>query len=298
MHFKDRYDLELEGDMYLPKGFDAAKASAYAAIIVGHPFGGVKEQTSGLYAQEMAKRGFVTLAFDLACSGESDCTPRQTVSAETYVDDFSAAVDFIGTRAFVNRQKIGVLGICGSGGFVMSAAAIDPRMKAVATVSMYDMGRQRRRGLNDSVSRKQMKKNLESIAEERWKDFEGAEPQIIPGTPRVLPENPNPIAKEFWEYYRTTRGEHPNYIGLRRTSDASLMNFFPFAQIDLISPRPILFVVGEKAHSRYFTDDTFSKAREPKELYIVPDAGHVDLYGNMQKIPFDKLESFFKTNLK
>ena len=160
------------------------------------------------------------------------------------------------------------------------------------------MGRQRRRGLNDSVSRKQMKKNLESIAEERWKDFEGAEPQIIPGTPRVLPDNPNPIAKEFWEYYRTTRGEHPNCIWLRRTSDASLMNFFPFAQIDLISPRPILFVVGEKARSRCFTDDTFSKAREPKELYIVPDAGHVDLYGNMQKIPFDKLESFFKTNLK
>ena len=116
MHFKDRYDLELEGDMYLPKGFDVAKASEYAAIIVGHPFGGVKEQTSGLYAQEMAKRGFVTLAFDLACGGESDGTPRQTASAETYVDDFSAAVDFIGTRAFVNRHKIGVLGICGSGG--------------------------------------------------------------------------------------------------------------------------------------------------------------------------------------
>lgn len=136
MHFKDRYDLEFEGDMSLPKGFDAAKASEYAAIIVGHPFGGVKEQTSGLYAQGMAKRGFVTLAFNLACGGESGGTPRQTVPAETYVGDFSAAVDFIGTRAFVNRREIGVLGICGSGGFVMSAAAIDPRMKAVATVSM------------------------------------------------------------------------------------------------------------------------------------------------------------------
>ncbi|MDO5531505.1 alpha/beta hydrolase [Sutterella sp.] len=297
VNFKDRYDITLAGHLYLPQGVTAGTASKHPAIIVGHPFGGVKEQTAGLYAQELAKRGFVTLAFDLAFGGESGGTPRQTVSPEIYVDDFSAAVDFLGSLKFVDAERIGVLGICGSGGFVVSAASWDPRMKAVATVSMYDMGRQRRQGLGDTVSRDQMRKNLEAIFAQRTKEYAGAEPLVIPGTPKVLPENPNPIAKEFFEYYRTERGSHPNYIGVRRTSDAALMNFFPFSQIDLISPRPVLFVVGDHAHSRYFSEDAYEKAAEPKELYVVPDAGHVDLYDRMDRIPFDKLEKFFRDNL-
>lgn len=293
--FKDRYDNVLVGDMYYPKGM--SRQEKHAAIIVGHPFGGVKEQTSGLYAQELARRGFVTIAFDLAYSGESGGKPRLTVSPETYVDDFSAAVDFLGTRPFVDRNRIGVLGICGSGGFVVSAAAIDPRMKAVATVSMYDMGRTRRQGLQDSVSKEQMKKNLAAVAEQRYAEYEGAEPRISVGTPKELPPNASEIGKEFYSYYRSKRGEHPNYRGLRYTSDAALMNFFPFQQIDLISPRPLLMIVGENAHSKYFSEDAYRLAEEPKELYIVKNAGHVDLYDQMDKIPFDKLETFFRDNL-
>ncbi len=298
VHFTDRYDIRLAGDLYLPAGFDKDNPQKYQAIIVGHPFGGVKEQTAGLYAQELAKRGFVALAFDLAFSGESGGTPRLTVSPEIYVDDFSAAVDFLGMQSFVDRNKIGVLGICGSGGFVMSAAALDPRMKAVATVSMYDMGRQRRQGLGDTVSREQMKKNLAEIAEQRWKEAEGGEPRMVIGTPKVLPENASDVAKEFYSYYRTPRGEHPNYQGTRFTSNAALMNFFPFEQIDLISPRPVLFIAGDHAHSRYFSETAYRRAAAPKELYIVPNAGHVDLYDDMTKIPFDRLEKFFKDNLK
>lgn len=296
VQFKDRYDNVLVGDMYFPKGM--SQQEKHAAIIVGHPFGGVKEQTSGLYAQELASRGFVTIAFDLAYSGESGGEPRLTVSPETYVDDFSAAVDFLGTRPFVDRNRIGVLGICGSGGFVVSAAAIDPRMKAVATVSMYDMGRTRRQGLQDSISKEQMKQNLIAVAEQRWAEYEGAEPRISAGTPNELPPNASETSREFYAYYRSKRGEHPNYKGLRYTSDAALMNFFPFQQIDLISPRPLLMIVGDHAHSKYFSEDAYRLAEEPKELYVVKDAGHVDLYDRMDKIPFDKLEAFFRENLR
>lgn len=299
VQFHDRYGNTLVGDMYYPVKLNLNEK--HAAIIVGHPYGGVKEQSSGLYAQELASRGFITLAFDLAYSGESGGTPRLTVSAETYVDDYSAAVDFMGTRPFVDRDRIGVLGICGSGGFVVSAASIDPRMKAVATVSMYDMGRAKRQGLNDAVSKEQLKKNLAAIAEQRWAEYAGAEPRINVGTPKKIEENTynrtSAVTKEFYDYYRTKRGEHPNYKGLRYTSDASTMNFFPFALIDLISPRPLLMVVGENAHSKYFSDDAYAKAQEPKELYVVKNANHCDLYDQMDKIPFDKLEQFFKSNL-
>ncbi len=300
VQFHDRYNNVLVGDMYYPRSMDLKQK--HAAIIVGHPYGGVKEQSSGLYAQELASRGFITLAFDLAYSGESGGTPRLTVSTETYVDDYSAAVDFMGTRAFVDRERIGVLGVCGSGGFVISAASIDPRMKAVATVSMYDMGRAKRQGLNDAVSKEQMKKNLEAIAQQRWLEYEGAEPRISVGTPKEISENSynrtSEITKEFFGYYRSKRGSHPNYLGLRYTSDASTMNFFPFALIDMISPRPLLMIAGENAHSKYFSENAYQKAEEPKELYIVKNANHVDLYDQMDKIPFDKLEKFFKDNLK
>lgn len=294
--FNNRYGIELTGDMYLPKNLDRTKK--YPAIIIGHPFGAVKEQPSGRYAQELARRGFATLAFDASYTGESGGEPRLTVSPETDVDDFSAAVDFMGTRPFVERNRIGAIGICGSGGFALSAAAIDPRMKAIATINMYDMGRLRRQGLNDALTPEQRRKNLEAIGEQRWKEFEGSEPRIQFGTPEKLPENASDIAREFYGYYRTDRGRHPNYRGTRYTSDAALMNFFPFQQIETISPRPILFVIGNNAHSRYFSEDAYKLAAEPKELYVVPNSNHVDLYDNMDKIPFGKLENFFKENLK
>jgi len=292
--YKNHFDITLAGELYLPVGLD--KTQKHAAIIVGHPYGGVKEQCSGLYAQELAKRGFAALAFDLSFSGESGGTPRRTVSPEIYADDFSASVDYLGRLPFIDRKRIGVIGICGSGGFSLAAAAIDPRIRALATVSMYDMGRATRQGLNDSISLEQRKKNLEALAEQRWKEADGGEVLVRFGTPEKLPENPSPAVRAFYDYYRG-RAYHPRYLGQKVTSAMALMNFYPFARIAEISPRPLLFVAGEKAHSRYFSEDAYRQAAEPKELYIVPNAGHVDLYDQTDKIPFDKLTDFFTKNL-
>lgn len=290
--YKNRYDITLCADLYMPADMDTTLR--YAAIIIGHPFGAVKEQCSGLYAQDMAKRGFVTLAFDASYQGESGGTPRHTVSPDALVEDFSASVDWLGTQPFVDRERIGVIGICGSGGFSVCAASIDPRIKALATVSMYDMGRAIRNGLGDSMTDEQRKAMFSEDAAQRWREAEGAEPRIRFGTPEQLPENANEIQKEFYGYYRNPeRGQHPRYLGTRYTSMAALTNFYPFAQIKEISPRPVLFIAGENAHSRYFSEDAYKLANEPKELYIVSDANHVDLYDQMNKIPFDKLTDFF-----
>lgn len=290
--YKNRYDITLCADVYLPKDMDSTRQ--YATLIVGHPFGAVKEQCSGLYAQEMAKRGFVALAFDASYQGESGGTPRHTVSPDVLVEDFSASVDWLGIQPFVDRERIGVIGICGSGGFSVCAASIDPRIRALATVSMYDMGRATRNGLGDAMTDEQRKAMFAEVAAQRWREAEGAEPRIRFGTPEQLPENANAVQKEFFGYYRNSeRGQHPRYQGTRYTSMATLTNFYPFAQIKEISPRPLLFVAGENAHSRYFSEDAYKQANEPKELYIVPDANHVDLYDRMDKIPFDKLTDFF-----
>ncbi|MCI0746201.1 MAG: alpha/beta hydrolase [Verrucomicrobia subdivision 3 bacterium] len=295
--FNNRLGINLVGDLYIPKSIDRSKESR--AIIVGHPFGGVKEQTSGLYAQQMAERGFIALAFDASYNGESGGQPRSIASPEAFVEDFSAAVDFLGTRAFVDRNRIGVIGICGSGGFSISAAGLDPRIKAVATVSMYDMGRDRRQGLGDTMTEKDRTKALEAVAEQRWIEFEGGQKKYVIGTPETITENSPTVAREFYNYYRTKRGHHPrSTTAMTRTSDGALMNFFPFAQIQTISPRPILFIAGEKANSRYFSEDAYKLAAEPKELLIVPGAGHVDLYDGLKFIPFDKLTSFFTKHLK
>lgn len=295
--FNNRLGIYLVGDLYTPKNIDRSKQSP--AIIVGHPFGGVKEQTSGLYAQQMAERGFVTLAFDASYNGESGGQPRSIASPEAFVEDFSAAVDFLGTRPFVDRSRIGVIGVCGSGGFAISAAAIDPRLKAVATVSMYDMGRDRRQGLGDTMSKEDRKKALEQVAEQRWNEFQGGEKKYVIGTPESITEDSPAVAREFYDYYRTKRGHHPrSTTAMSRSSDGALMNFFPFVQIETISPRPILFIAGEKANSRYFSEDAYKLASEPKELYIVPGATHVDLYDGLKFIPFDKLTSFFTAHLK
>lgn len=297
--FPNRFLINVSGNIYFPSGYDANKK--YAAIVVGHPFGGVKEQTSGLHAQKMAERGYITLAFDASHYGESGGYPRYIESPETRVEDFSAAVDFLSNHPNVNIDAIGVIGICGGGGYSVSAAQIDHRIKAVATISMYDMGRARRKGLGDAITYEQRMKTLDELGERRTKEFGGEPRKDIAAIPAVLGENDTENTREFFDYYRTSRGAHPHSTtSYSFTSLAPMMNFFPFAQIETISPRPLLFIVGERAVSAYFSEDAYGKAAEPKELFVVPGASHVDLYDRPEylTVSLSKLDSFFKQYLK
>lgn len=301
--FNNQYQMKTAGNLFVPK--DLKPGSKSAAIIVGHPMGAVKEQSSNLYAQKLAEQGFVTLAIDLSFWGESEGQPRNAVSSEIYAEDFSAAVDYLGTQTFIDRNRIGVLGICGSGSFVISAAKIDPRMKAIATVSMYDMGAANRNGLKHSVTVEQRKQAIAAAAEQRYVEFIGGETQYTSGTVHELTDKSNAIEREFYDFYRTPRGEftpkgqspllttHPTLA-----SNTKFMNFYPFNDIETISPRPMLFIAGENAHSREFSEEAYRLAGQPKELVIIPGAGHVDLYDRVDLIPFAKLTSFFQTNLK
>lgn len=294
--FYNRLGINLVADLYVPKKLDRAKRSP--AIIVGHPFGGVKEQTSGLYAQTMAERGFITLAFDASYNGESGGQPHFIASPEAFVEDFSAAVDYLGVNPLVDRNRIGVIGVCGSGGFGLAAAEIDARIKAVATVSMYDIGQAKRQGLAENLDKDTLKKSLEQIAAQRWAEVDGAERAMVIGTPEAITASSSEIDKEFYDYYRTPRGHHPrSTTAMSRTSDAPMMLFWSFEHLDWISPRPVLFITGDHAHSRIFSEHAFKKASEPKELYIVPGAGHVDLYDRVNLIPWDKLTAFFSQHL-
>ncbi|VVO74289.1 hypothetical protein PS880_01469 [Pseudomonas fluorescens] len=301
--FKNQYQLTVVGNLFIPKGLDNATRSP--AIIIGHPMGAVKEQSSNLYAQKLAEHGFVTLALDLSFWGESEGRPRNAVLPDMYAEDFSAAVDFLGTRPDIDRQRIGVLGICGSGSFAISAAKIDPRMKALATVSMYDMGAANRNGLKHSQTLEQRKQVIAAAAEQRYVEFSGGKIEYTGGTVHELDADTHPIQREFFDFYRTPRGEfipasstsqlttHPTL-----SSNTKFMNFYPFVDIESISPRPMLFITGENAHSREFSEEAYRLAGEPKELVIVPNAGHVDLYDRVDLIPFAKLTAFFQTHLK
>ena len=301
--FLNQYKMKVTGNLFLPK--DMKESERYPAVIVGHPMGAVKEQSANLYATKMAERGFITLSIDLSFWGESEGEPRNAVLPELYAESFSAAVDYLGTHPSVNREHIGVIGICGSGSFAISAAKIDPRLKAIATISMYNMGTASRNGLKHALTLEQRKQIIAEAAEQRYMEFLGGETKYTGGTVNELTESSSLIEREFYEFYRTERGEftpegatsltttHPTL-----TSNVKFMNFYPFADIETISPRPMLFIAGENAHSREFSEDAYSKAAEPKELYIVPGAGHVDLYDRTNLIPFDKLESFFKEYLK
>jgi len=291
--YKNRYGITVAADMYLSKDID--KSKKYPAIVIGTPYGGVKEQGAGIYAQNMAERGFISIAFDESFNGESSGGPRHVSSPDIFVEDFSAGVDFLGTRPFVDRNRIGAIGICGSGGFAVTAAQVDRRIKAVATASMYDMSRVKREGWEDGMTDEQRNQYLDELGEQRWKDFENGEVKLTPrGAPEKVDENTDPISHEFYEYYSTERGFHPNSITqFTTTSDMPFMNFPLMNYIETISPRPILFIIGENAHSRYFSEDAYEMAAEPKELYIVPEARHIDLYDRTDMIPFDKLDSFF-----
>lgn len=297
--FPNRFYNNVAGNLYFPPNYDTNKK--YSAIVIGHPFGGVKEQTSGLHAQKMAELGYITLAFDATHYGESGGYPRYIESPEARVEDFSAAVDYLSNHKNINPQAIGVIGICGGGGYSVSAAQIDHRIKAVATISMYDMGRARRQGLGDVITYEQRMKTLDDIGEQRTKELGGAARKDIAAIPTQLSDSDTENTREFFDYYRTSRGGHPNSTtSYSYTSLAPMMNFFPFAQIEAISPRPLLFIVGERAVSAYFSEDAYSKAAEPKELFVVPGASHVDLYDRPEYmgISLPKLNSFFKQYLK
>jgi fermentation-respiration switch protein FrsA (DUF1100 family) len=302
VEFDNHYGMRVVGNLFMPKGLDPS--TKHAAIVVGHPMGAVKEQASNLYATKLAEQGFVTLAIDLSFWGESEGRTRNAVAPDIYSEDFSAAVDFLGTRDFVDRERIGGLGICGSGSFVISAAKIDPRLHAIATVSMYDMGTVSRNGLGMSQSVEQRMDMLAKAAEERYAEFTTGKPIWRNYLPKQLPKEADPITREFHDFYRTPRGEFvpkgvSPELSQNRTlaSEVKFVNFYPFNDIETISPRPMLFVAGEVAHSREFSEDAYKRAGQPKEIYIVPGAGHVDLYDRVGLIPFDKLSVFFKQNL-
>ncbi|MGA3952011.1 alpha/beta hydrolase [Ralstonia nicotianae] len=301
--FKNQYQMTVAGNLFIPNGLNANAKTP--AIIVGHPMGAVKEQSSNLYAQKLAEQGFVTLSLDLSFWGESEGRPRNAVSPDIYAEDFSAAVDFLGTRPFVDRERIGVLGICGSGSFVISAAKIDPRMKAIATVSMYDMGAANRNALHHSLSLEQRKAIIAQAAAQRYVEFTGGETQYTSGTVHELTADTDPIQREFFDFYRTPRGKYtPKGSSPKQTthptltSNVKFMNFYPFNDIETISPRPVLFITGDQAHSKEFSEEAYRLAAEPKELFIVRGAGHVDLYDRVSLIPFDKLTAFFRANLR
>ncbi|CAM0118386.1 DLH domain-containing protein [Stenotrophomonas maltophilia] len=300
--FHNQYQMQVMGTLYRPQGLpDGSRAPA---VVVGHPMGAVKEQSSLLYAQKLAEQGFVTLAIDLSFWGESGGAPRHLVAPEIYSDDISAAVDFLSTQSFVDPDRIGGLGICGSGSFVISAARIDPRIKAIATVSMYDMGAAARQGLNSGQSLEQRKAVIQAATDQRLAEFKGGPPVFVPGTVNHLDADTPAIQREFFDFYRTPRGAYtPKGDKAELTTQplfsslVKFMNFYPFNDIETISPRPMLFVSGDVAHSREFSEDAYRRAGQPKEIYWVKGAGHVDLYDRIQLIPFDKLATFFQRGL-
>ena len=300
--FKNRFGIELVGDLYTPKTMN--KEDKLPAVAISGPFGAVKEQSSGLYAQTLAERGFITLAFDPSYTGESKGTPRHVASPDINTEDFSAAVDYLSNNKNVNPNRIGILGICGFGGFAINAAAIDTRIKATTAITMYDMTRVSAKGYNDSVdknARYEMKQNLNK---QRTEDFKNGTYKGADGLPEKLTGNEPQFVKDYWGYYKTKRGFHTRSINSNgkwnTTSALSLINQ-PILQYADEIRTPVLIVHGENAHSRYFGETAYHKLKgDNKELFIVKGANHVDLYdgGDKNAIPFDKIESFYKENLK
>lgn len=294
--FKNRYEMKVVGNLFVPNNLD--RRTSTPALVVGHPMGAVKEQSANLYATKMAEQGYVTLSFDLSFWGESAGRPGNAVLPDVYAEDFSAAVDYLRAQAFVDKERVGAIGICGSGSFVLSAAKIDPRIKAIATVSMYDMGAANRDGLNKSVTLEQRKAFIAQAAAQRDVEFAGGAIQYTGGTPEELTAESTAADREFYDFYRTARGYHPNTTTHPAlATNTKFMNFHPFNDLDLLSPRPLLFITGDQAHSREFSEEAYRLAIGPKELFWVPGAGHVDLYDRVGLIPFDKLTDFFRTNL-
>lgn len=296
--FTNRYGIELSGDLYMPK----SGGDSLPALAISGPFGAVKEQSSGLYANQMATLGFVALAFDPSYTGESGGEPRHIASPDINTEDFSAAIDFLGLLENVNRDKLGIIGICGFGGFALNATVVDKRVKAVATTSMYDMCRVNTEGYFESTTPAQRTQMLEELSRQRWEDAENGTPKMGPKSLEGIGDDAPQFVKEYADYYKTDRGFHER--SLNSNGSWTVTNVLPFMNAPLltyikeISPRPMLLIAGEEAHSRYFSEDVYKKASEPKELMIIPGAVHTDLYDKTDVIPFQKIETFFTENLK
>lgn len=296
--FRNRYGITLAADLYLPK-------NAYGklpAIAVCGPFGAVKEQSSGLYARTLAERGFLTIAFDPSYTGESGGTPRYVASPDINTEDFCAAVDYLSTRNDVDSERIGILGICGWGGMALNAAAIDTRIKATVTSTMYDMSRVNANGYFDSMdadARYELRRQLNG---QRTEDAKNGTYALAGGVVDPLPADAPQFVKDYYDYYKTGRGYHKRSLnsndGWNKTSALSFINM-PILSYSNEIRSAVLMIHGEKAHSRYFSEDAFKKLQgDNKELLILPGASHVDLYDRMEVIPFDKIERFFHNYLK
>lgn len=298
VRFTNRYGIEIAAELYRAKDLD--EQVPHKALVIGPPYGGVKEQGPGVYANELAQRGFVALAIDPSYNGESGGQPRHVSSPDIFAEDFSAGADFLGTLPYVDREKIGGVGICGSGGFLLAAAQVDTRIKAVATTAMYDISRIARNGWQDSLTAEQRAEARAGLAAQRWADVDAGEPALTPVFPETYePEQLDPVTAEFQEFYVTDRGHHPRSIGgFTVTSSLSHLDFGELRWISDIAPRPVLIVTGENAHSRYFSDTVYEQAAEPKELVVVPGSRHIDFYDRTDLIPFDKLEAFFTESLE
>ena len=297
--FRNRYGITLVADMYIPKN---AKGKL-AAIAVSGPFGAVKEQSSGLYAQTLAERGFLTIAFDPSYTGESGGQPRYVASPDINTEDFCAAVDFLSTLDDVDPERIGILGICGWGGMALNAAAMDTRIKATVTSTMYDMSRVNANGYFDAMDADQRYELRRQLNAQRTLDAKKGTYELAGGVVDPLPDDAPQFVKDYYAYYKTPRGYHKRSLnsnnGWNKTSSLSFINMPLLAYSDEIR-NAVLMIHGEKAHSRYFSEDAFKKLKgDNKELLIIPGASHVDLYDTQANvIPFDKIESFFREYLK
>ncbi|CAN9248343.1 unnamed protein product [Alternaria alternata] len=297
--FPTLYHSDVAGNIFVPHDLNRTDTPA---IIVGHPFGATKEQSANLYAQKLAEQGFVTVSLDLPFWGISAGTPRNAVLPDLYAEAYSSAVDFLGTQEFVDRENIGIVGVCGSGAFVISAAKMDSRIKAVATVSI-NHGMLHRTGLGNSRNLTQRQDFIAAANAQRGAEVDGSPIAHTDGAPHTT--NSTPVGLEFYDFYRTPRGEYtPEGISRNITTDPTtssnvkFINFYPFEDIESISPRPMMFVAGDQAHSKDFSEIAFARAGEPKEMVWVPNAGHVDLYDRAELIPFATLTKFFQENLQ
>lgn len=297
--FTNRYGITLAADMYVPKN----ATEKLPAIAVCGPFGAVKEQAAGLYAQTMAERGFLALAFDPSYTGESAGEPRYVVSPDINTEDFSAAVDFLSTNDIVDAERIGIIGICGWGGLAINAAAADPRIKATVASTMYDMSRVNANGYFDADDSAEARNTLrKKLAAQRTEDFRNGFQKPGGGVPDELPADAPQFFKDYYAYYKTPRGYHKRSLnsnqGRNATEAIPFINFPLMSRADEIESA-VLIIHGEKAHSRYFGEDAFKKLKgDNKEMLIIPGANHTDLYDNLSVIPFDKIEAFFQNSFK
>lgn len=300
-YLKQCDNIKIAAEIYVPKEFD--KNKEYPAIIVVHPAGGVKEQTAGLYAQKLAEKGFVTLAYDAAYQGESGGEPRYVEDPASRVEDVRSAVDYLTTLPFVDKDNIGVLGICAGGGYAFNAAETEMRIKAVATVSAFDLGRARRQGLGDSIPEDQQKQKLQTVADQRTREVNGKAykyVEYVPDSKREIPVNASAMYKEGYEYYKTSRGAHPRAVNKYLfTSLDKQMAFTAFDRPESISPRAVLFIVGGNAETAYFSKEAYDKAKDPKEYFVIPNASHVALYDQTEYVApaVEKLAEFYSKYL-